>query len=247
MREEEHRWMGHGWGTWARAGFQSWVRWGEQVGSLEGDGVRREEPSWEEAVPRELSESLSTSRLRGEDGHLWTVKKSLPDTESGASLLNLQTSELWKPTTCHLSHLDHDISVPLIIARLNRNVYQEKTVPGEEKWDRWDVLHRAVERSWIWADLGFKTSFCYYNPWRKFKKKKRCFFGQKHPSGFGSGVSVVLGSIPKRQWMPHIRAHLSSTNWTWLLIKTKQNNWPRPPKQSPKPKVMKFKMGGSHD
>lgn len=223
--------------------FQSWVRWGEQVASLEGDGVRREEPSWVEAVPRELSDFLSTSWLRGEDGYLWTVKKSLPDTGSGALLLDLQTSELWKLKTYHLSHLDHDVSVTLIIARLDRNMYQEKTVPGEGKWARWDVLDRAMERSWIWADLGLKTLFCYYKPWRKLEKKKRCFFGQKHPSGIGSGVSVVLGSIPKLQWMPYIRAHLSSTNWTWLLIKTKQNNWPRPPKQAPKPKRREFEDG----
>lgn len=82
---------------------------------------------------------------------------------------------------------------------------------------------RAMERSWICADLGLKTLFCYYKPWHKLKKKNWCFFGQKHPSGFGSRVSVVLGSIPKLQWMPLIRAHMSSPSWTWLLIKTKQN------------------------
>lgn len=105
--------LGHGWGTWARAGFQSWVWRYEQLGSLGGDEVRREESSWVEAVPRELSDSLSTSWLRGEDGHLWTVTKSL----LGALLLDLQTSELWKLQTCHWSHLDYDIFATLVIAR----------------------------------------------------------------------------------------------------------------------------------
>lgn len=91
--------------------------------------------------------------------------------------------------------------------------------------------------------LDSRSCFATINLGANWKKKKRCFFGQKHPSGFGSGVSVVLGSIPKLQWMPHIRAHLSSTNWTWLLIKTKQNNWPRPPKQAPKPKRREFEDG----
>lgn len=227
--------------------IQSWVRWGEQVVSLEGNEVRREEPSWVEAVPRELSDFLSTSWLRGEDGYLWTVKKSLSDTESGALLLDLQTSELWKLKTYHLSHLDHDVSVTLIIARLDRNMYQEKTVPGEGKWARWDVLDRAMERSWIWADLGLKTLFCYYKPWRKLKKKKDASLGRSIPVVLAQGYLWYLVVFPSSSGCPtsvHIWVALTELG---CLSKQNKITDPAPQNNLQNQKDVNFKMGGRHD
>lgn len=216
------------------------------MGSLGGDEVRREESSWVEAMPRELSDSLSTSWLRGEDGHLWTVTKSLPDTETGALLLDLQTSDLWKLQTCHLSHLDYDIFATLVIARLQKCLSRKDCQVKENEIDVMYWTDRVMERSWICADLGLKTLFCYYKPWHKLKKNW-CFFGQKHPSGFGSRVSVILGSIPKLQWMPLIRAHMVALAELGCLSKQNKTTDPAPKNNLQNEKDMKLKMGGRHD